>query len=189
MNLSEQAHTFTEDQERRADIDGPFERALAIAAPLDLILVLAGAALVVAGFFAPWMNGDGPLSYRAFSGADFAQLIRNFEITSDTTASMAQIRASAVMLYLVPALAANAAALRVLRACGGHAAWALWSGRVAASYAIATLVLLLVLSVAPVNEFAPSVGSPSWGFALIVAGALALLRGSTARRSPLPPPA
>ena len=53
--------------------------------------------------------------------------------------------------------------------------WAKWSTRIAGVYALVVLTLILALSVLPINEFAPSVGMPSWGFALTLAGATGLL--------------
>jgi hypothetical protein len=135
-------------------------------------LSVSAALMICWGFFLPWMSGDGPFDLRSFSGFDFARLVRNFEITTDTQSSLAQVRASAVALYLVPALAVNAAAVHaiapILALPGRYAGWAL---TVAAIYAAAMLALVLVFSVVPLNDLAPAIGWPRVGFALSAAGA------------------
>lgn len=147
----------------------------ALGAAIAPAIAVGAAALVLAAFFLPWMTGDGPFSLRTFSGFDFARLVRNFEITSDTTSSSAQVRGVAVALYLLPAVAVNAAMLRLcatLRMLDRRAAaWALIG---AAAYILAMQALLLFLSLVPVNDFAPSVGLPRPGFALTAAGAAVL---------------
>lgn len=138
-------------------------------------LSVAAAAIICRGFFLPWMHGDGPFDLRSFSGFDFARLVRNFEITTDTQSSLAQVRASAIALYLLPALAVNAAAVHVaapvLALPGRYAAWAL---RIAAGYAAALLLLVLTFSIVPVNDLASALSWPRMGFALTAAGAAML---------------
>ena len=143
------------------------------------LLTAVAAALALTGFFLPWMNGAGPFDLRSFSGFDFARLVRNFEITADSASSSAQVRGTAVALYLVPALALNAAVLHVaaplLGLQGRLVGWALLDS---GGYALAVLALLLFLSLAPLNDFASTVGLPSWGFALsVTSGALLMWLG------------
>jgi len=151
------------------------ERRSALGDAFAPAVALAAAALVLVAFFLPWMAGDGPFSLRTFSGFDFARLVRNFEITADTASSSAQVRGVAVAVYLLPAVAANAAMLRLCAAFRlldrRVAGWALIG---AAAYILAMQALLLFLSLVPVNDFASSVGLPRWGFALSAAGAAAL---------------
>ena len=138
-------------------------------------LTAAAAALICWAFFLPWMHGDGPFDLRSFSGFDFARLVRNFEITTDTQSSQAQVRASAIALYLVPALAVNAAAIHLaapmLALPARYAGWALM---LAAIYAGAMLALVLTFSLIPLNDLADAVGAPRLGFALTAAGVVAL---------------
>ncbi len=131
--------------------------------------------IVVIAFFLPWMDGAGALEFRSFSGFDFARLVRNFEITADSTSAAGEFRATAIAIYLVPALAVNGAVLDFaaifsapLRRISGCAL------AVAAAYVILVLALLLALSVVPVNEFATVVGFPKYGFGLTASGALLL---------------
>lgn len=152
----------------------PGVRAALALVPAEAVSI-AAAALVCAGFFLPWMDGAGPFALRSFSGFDFARLVRNFEITADTASSSAQVRGSAVAIYLVPAAAVNAAVLHALARFAGLSRRAAAAALVIASaYVLAVLGLVLVLSLAPLNGFASAVGLPSWGFALTLAGALAL---------------
>jgi hypothetical protein len=140
------------------------------------LLTVAAAALALAGFFLPWMEGAGPFDLRSFSGFDFARLVRNFEITAESTSSTAQVRGTAVALYLVPALAVNAAVLRLVSPWLGLDRTLV--GRVllcSGAYALALLALLLLLSLAPLNDFASTVGLPSWGFALSTASGAVLV--------------
>ncbi len=85
------------------------------------------------------------------------------------------MRASAIALYLVPALAVNAAAVHVAAPAfalpGRYAAWAL---RLSAGYAAAMLLLVLTFSIVPVNDLAPALAWPRAGFALTGAGAAML---------------
>jgi hypothetical protein len=138
-------------------------------------LSAGAAALICWAFFLPWMNGDGPFDLRSFSGFDFARLVRNFEITTDTQSSLAQVRASAIALYLVPALAVNAAAIHLaapmLALPARYAGWALM---IAAVYAGAMLLLVLTFSLVPLNDLAEALGSPRAGFALTGVGVGAL---------------
>jgi hypothetical protein len=152
-------------------------RAQALARPLVLAdvarrAVSVGAAAIIAwAFFLPWMQGDGPFELRSFSGFDFARLVRNFEITTDTQSSLAQVRASAIALYLVPALAVNAAAVHVAAPLLALSArYAGWTLMIAAVYAAAMLALILGFSIVPLNDLAPTLGWPRVGFALTGAG-------------------
>ncbi|MEX1253288.1 MAG: hypothetical protein WEE64_02995 [Dehalococcoidia bacterium] len=152
---------------------------LALSPRIAPLLTIVAAALAVAGFFLPWMNGAGPFDLRSFSGFDFARLVRNFEITADSASSSAQVRGTAVALYLVPALALNAAVLHAAAPLLGLQRRLVgWALLVSGAYALAILGLLLLLSLAPLNDFQSSVGLPSWGFALSAAsGALLVWLG------------
>jgi hypothetical protein len=135
----------------------------------------AAAALICWAFFLPWMDGSGPFDLRSFSGFDFARLVRNFEITTDSQSSLSQVRASAIALYLVPALAVNAAALHAcegaLRLPRSYAAWALAASAI---YAGTLLLLILALSLVPLNDLASAVGAPRVGFLLTALGTACL---------------
>ena len=147
------------------------------------------AGLICWAFFLPWMDGSGPFDLRSFSGFDFARLVRNLEITTDSQSSLSQVRASAIALYLVPALAVNAAALH---ACEGVLAlprrYAAWALAIAATYALALLLLILAFSLTPLNELASAVGAPRMGFLLTAlgAGGLALISRRQLRRASAP---
>ncbi len=152
---------------------------------------LSAACLVLVGFFTPWMNGSSVFDLRSFSGFDFARLVRNFEITANSAEASGQIRATAVAIYLIPALAINGALLYLLSSFAG---WLRYAAGVAlllaAGYIVAILFALLFLSVVPVSQFADVVGLPSWGFGLTISGALLLgLLGQRQVRRAGPPPA
>ena len=119
------------------------------------------------------MDGSGQLDSRTFSGFDFARLIRNFEITASSASETGQLRASAIAIYLVPALALNGGLLRAATACwpavraiGGAALVG------AALYSVAVMVVIFLLSVLPINEFADVVGAPAYGSGVAAAGTL-----------------
>ena len=121
------------------------------------------------------MEGSGQLDARSFSGFDFARLVRNFEITAESLSAEGQIRATAIAIYLVPALALNAAILLPvgavrpdLKAVGSLAAIA------AAGYSVVVLFTLLAFSLLPLNEFEEVVGLPAYGFLLTALAALTL---------------
>jgi hypothetical protein len=161
---------------RAAAEDEPIIRVSPAASDIGARALSCAAAVVICwAFFLPWMDGSGPFDLRSFSGFDFARLVRNFEITTDSQSSLGQVRASAIALYLVPALAVNAAALHacedLLRLPRSYAAWGLAAS---AGYAGALLVLILVFSLVPLNDLASAVGAPRAGFGLTAAGACSL---------------
>jgi hypothetical protein len=122
------------------------------------------------------MDGSNGLAHRSFSGFDFARLIRNFEITADSQSEAGQIRATALLIYLVPALTVNSAVLRLLRRAAGIPAAAVAAAAVAAGgYGLVVLSALVFLSVVPVNEFADVVGTPRYGFLISALGCAVLL--------------
>lgn len=139
------------------------------------VVSLAALTLVVGGFFLPWMDGSGPFGLRTFSGFDFARLVRNFEITTDSASGAAQVRVTAVALYLVPAAAVNAAVLHVLSGLAGLRGRIIgWTIAVGGAYVVAILAVVLLLSLVPLNDFKNAVGLPRWGFATSLAGGLLL---------------
>jgi hypothetical protein len=140
--------------------------------------------LLALGFFLPWVEGANILDFRSFSGFDLARLVRNFEINAGTDTGLGKLRATALALYLVPALGVNAAMLECL-------AWvrtdarpaARWASLVAGAYSAAVLGAVLVLSQVPLNDFEQVVGAPAWGFAVVALGAaLFVWLGAFARR-------
>lgn len=145
-------------------------------------LLLGACTSIVLGFFLPWMEGSNELDHRSFSGFDFARLIRNFEITAASESETGRIRAAALILYLMPALAVNAAILAAL-------SWTIGvSNRVAGAAVIAAgvygqvvLGALLFLSVVQVNDFAGVVGAPRYGFVVSALGCAVLLGVGLAR--------
>lgn len=144
--------------------------------PIPGRLVSAGAAaLVFGGFFLPWMAGAGPFETRAFSGFDFARLVRNFEIIAGSLSSTAPIRGTAIAIYLIPALAMNGAILHLLDAFAKLprrlVGWALVLG---GAYSLTMLAFLLFLSLAPLTPFEATVGLPRSGFVLSLGGGLLL---------------
>lgn len=135
------------------------------------IAVMAAVAALTA-FFLPWMNGDGTFALRTFSGFDFARLIRNFEITAASQQDVAQVRGTAVLFYLAPALLVNSASVYALapligasqRLCGVALA-------AAGIYALALVALLLVMGALPLSPLAPHVAMPREGMLITVAAA------------------
>lgn len=151
--------------------------------PAILAGLVAGAcSLIVLGFFLPWMEGSNELDNRDFSGFDFARLIRNFEITAGSQSEAGQIRATALLIYLMPALAVNSAVLRLVRRATGIPAIAVAGASVAAGgYGLVVLSALVFLSVVQVNEFAGVVGAPRYGFLISALGCAVLLGVGLAR--------
>ena len=149
------------------------------------LIAAAAAAAVLLAFFLPWMDGAGPFDQRAFSGFDFARLIRNFEITTDTTSSFAQVRGTAIAIYLAPALAANAAAIAVAAPVAGFSGrFVRWCLSGAALYVLALHGLIFLMSAAPMNEFSDAVGLPREGTLLAVGGAATMWFSARRRHSP-----
>jgi len=146
------------------------------------LLGLAAAALTVAAFFLPWMDGAQPLRFHSFSGFDFARLIRNFEITAESQSEAGQIQATALLVYLMPALVVNSAALRLVRRAASIPAAAVAGASVAAGgYGLVVLSSLAFLSVVHVNDFAMVVGAPRYGFLISTLGCAVLLGVGLAR--------
>ena len=146
------------------------------------LLGLAAAAVTVAAFFLPWMDGAQALRFHSFSGFDFARLIRNFEITAASQSEAGQIRATALLIYLMPALAVNSAVLRLVRRAAGIPATAVAGASVAAGgYGLVVLSALVFLSVVEVNDFADVVGAPRYGFLISALGCAVLLGVGLAR--------
>lgn len=75
------------------------------------LIATAGAALIVAGFFLPWVGGAAEFASRDFTGFDLARLMRNFEVVASSSSDAGKFTLTAVVLYLVPALAVNGAVL------------------------------------------------------------------------------
>jgi hypothetical protein len=141
-----------------------------------------GAAFVVIGFFLPWLEGTAEFAARDFSGFDFARLIRNFEVTAGSGSESGQIRATALMMYLSPALVVNVAILWLLETPVGIPARALATATVgAAGYGLSVLGVLWFLSVVHVNDFADVVGAPRYGFLISALGCAVLLGVGLAR--------
>jgi hypothetical protein len=137
--------------------------------------IVIAAFIVISAFFLPWMHGSNEFADRTFSGFDFARLVRNFEITASSPPGLGQVRATAIALYLVPALAVNALVFHFLAFTNRG-----WIGatRVAsascAAYSILLLSGLLVLSAVPVTGLAPVIGWPAYGLAATAIGSLVL---------------
>jgi hypothetical protein len=138
-------------------------------------IVFVAACTLVSAFFLPWMEGEGELRDRAFSGFDFARLIRNFEITAASPSGVGQLRATAVAIYLVPALAVNVAMLSGLALMNRR-----WIGAarlacaLGAAYAMAVLGVLLLLSALPVTDLAGVLGRPEYGYAATAVAAFVM---------------
>ena len=150
------------------------------------VVSATAAVILVVGFFLPWMAGTDVFEFRTFSGFDFARLIRNFEITADTTSESGQVRAAAAGLYMVPALAINGAVVHLGSAFRPDLRrWAAVTMVAGAFYAAAVLALTLFLSLVDVNEFATVVGAPRLGFFVSVIGSVVLATvGVREMRSP-----
>jgi hypothetical protein len=138
-----------------------------------IAMAIGACGLIVLGFFLPWLEGAGIMDLRSFSGFDLARLARNFEIAADSEAGAGRIRATALALYLVPALAINAAIFEAstfrLRETLPMARLACLTAGV---YAVVVLAAVLLLSQAPFNGFELVAGTPAWGFVVTAAGAV-----------------
>ena len=137
--------------------------------------VIIAALTVVLAFFLPWMNGSNELDSRTFSGFDFARLIRNFEITAETPSTVSQITATAIALYLVPALAVNAIVFDAIALA--NRGWSRAAALASIIGAVCTFVVLaglLVLSFLPISDLAHVVGWPAYGLVLTTGGALVM---------------
>ena len=134
------------------------------------------------------MDGAQALRFHSFSGLDFARLIRNFEITAESQSEAGQVQATALLVYLMPALVVNSAVLRLVRRAAGIPAAAVAGASIAAGgYGLVVLSALALLSVVEVNDFAGVVGAPRYGFLISVLGCAVLLGvglGRLPRRRP-----
>lgn len=147
-----------------------------------------GAAFVVIGFFLPWLEGTAEFAARDFSGFDFARLIRNFEVTAGSGSESGQIRATALLLYLMPALAINSLAFNLLVRPLALSPRVLSVAMVGAGgYGSVLLSALLFLSVVHVNDFAGVVGAPRYGFLISAMGCVVLLGVGLSRQTPSRP--
>jgi hypothetical protein len=128
------------------------------------------------------MDGAQPLRFHSFSGFDFARLIRNFEITAESQSEAGQIQATALLVYLMPALVVNSAVLRLVRRAASIPVAAVAGASVAAGgYGLVVLSSLAFLSVVHVNDFAMVVGAPRYGFLISAFGCAVLLAVGLAR--------
>lgn len=122
------------------------------------------------------------MRFHSFSGFDFARLIRNFEITAESQSEAGQIQATALLVYLMPALVVNSAVLRLVRRAASIPAAAVAGASVAAGgYGLVVLSSLAFLSVVHVNDFADVVGAPRYGFLISALGCAVLLAVGLAR--------
>ena len=86
------------------------------------------------------------------------------------------MRATALLIYLMPALAVNACFLRLVsRALGLAAIAVVGASLVAGVYGLVVLCSLLFLSLTGVNDFARVVGTPQPGFLISVVGCALLI--------------
>lgn len=135
-------------------------------------LAVAGGALVVLGFFLPWLHGTAEFGARDFSGFDLARLVRNFEIVASSTSESGRAGATAFALYALPALAVNAAVLALAPAL--HRKAAAIALAVAAAYGFAVLLAAATLSAVSFTELDRVLGAPMTGFFVSAAGIAAL---------------
>jgi hypothetical protein len=139
---------------------------------LTSALAVAGAALVVVGFFLPWVEGAAEFGARDFSGFDLARLVRNFEVVASSSAEAGRDRATALILYAMPALAVNGAVLALLPVVRREAV-AVATG-VAAAYAVVILAVVAVLSSTSWTELERVLGPPMSGFFASLVGSVLL---------------
>ena len=133
---------------------------------------VAGAALVVLGFFLPWLHGTAEFAARDFSGFDLARLVRNFEIVASSSSEEGQFGLITVALYAMPALAINGAVLAFVPAIQRRAA-AIALG-IAAFHALVILTMFAALSAISWTNLQGVLGSPMNGFFVSVAGGATL---------------
>jgi hypothetical protein len=115
-------------------------------------------------------------------------LVRNFEIAAESRAEDGQMRATALLIYLMPALAVNASFLWLVSRALGLPAIAVTGASVFAGvYGVVVLCSLLFLSLAGVNDFARVVGAPQSGFLVSVVGCALLISGGMLRGRPASP--
>lgn len=135
-------------------------------------LAVAGAVLVVSGFFLPWLNGAAEFAARDFSGFDLARLVRNFEIVASSSPEAGRLGLIAAVLYTVPALAVNGAILSLAPAI--HRKAGAIALAVAAVYALVVLTLTAAMTVIPGTDLEGVLGAPMKGFFVSIAGGAAL---------------
>ena len=138
-----------------------------------MILTLAGAVLIVAGFFLPWLQGDGVFAMRTFSGFDFATVAHN--VVRGMAVSSTQSLAPA-LFYFAPAAAIGVASYATLAPGSGP-------GRLAAltvgCYTLCLVIAALVLALTPISQATRLLGPPSWGLMVTALGALTLVVAAT----------
>lgn len=130
------------------------------------LLAVAGAALLVVGFFLPWMEGTTEFSARDFSGFDLARLVRNFEIATEEDSG--KLRLTAVVLYAVPALAVNAAVFTLVPQLRS---WQVVAAGVAAAYGLVVVGGVGLLATVSGTELRGVLGEAMVGWWVSVAGA------------------
>ena len=131
-------------------------------------IAIAGAALVVLGFFQPWLHGTAEFAARDFSGFDLARVVRNLEIVASSSSEEDKFGLMAVALYAMPALAINGAVLALVPAIQRRAA-AIALG-VAAVYSLAILTMFAALSTISWTNLQGALGSPMNGFFVSATG-------------------
>jgi hypothetical protein len=135
-------------------------------------MAVAGAGMVLLGFFLPWVEGTSEFAARDFSGFDLARLVRNFEVVASSPSEAGRDRLTAMALYLAPALAVNGALLALVQAIRREAAAA--ASGAGAAYALAVLSAVAALSAVPGTDLRGVLGAPMPGFYVSAAGAVAL---------------
>jgi len=134
--------------------------------------------LVVAGFFLPWVQGDGVFALRTFSGFGLARDLHTITSSIETVTGGSL---TPLLFYIAPA---GAVGIAVYTALAGVSALSRMLSTGVGVYALALAVLVLVIAMTPVTDATRLLGTPSWGLGVTVAGGALLVAGGLRRNAP-----
>ena len=140
------------------------------------ILTVTGAALVVAGFFLPWFQGDGVFALRTFSGFGLARDLHTLTTSMETVTGGSL---TPLLFYIAPACAVGVALYVVL---AGMSAVSRLLALVVGAYTLALAIVALVVATTTVTDADRYLGAPSWGLGITAFGAALMLAGRLMRR-------
>jgi len=132
-------------------------------------LIVGGAALVVAGFFLPWFQGDGVFALRTLSGFGLARDLHTLTSSMETVTGGSL---SPLLFYIAPAGAVGAA---IYTALAGKSGVSRLFSVTAGLYGLALAAAVLVVAMTPVTDATRLLGAPSWGLGVTAFGAAVMV--------------
>lgn len=141
-------------------------------------LIVAGAALVVAGFFLPWFEGDGVFALRTFSGFGLARDLHTLTTSMETVTGGSL---TPLLFYLAPAGAVGVALYAVLV---GASAISKLLALLVGIYTLAVVTVAIVVAMTALTDAGRYLTAPSWGLGVTGAGALLMVAGGVMHSEP-----